>query len=150
MPYSVPDVSLRLFGIVSDFSTNVVHVLKLIVLLSATRETAFVFAMTVAGIIYSVSRECALGDLRECGCDRSWIKKTHQYGDWFWGGCGDNIEYGVEFSRNFILARTPDKDLARENMDKHNVIAGGKVYIHTHLLRECGNDIMAEYGGFLD
>lgn len=113
--------------IVSHFTTNLRHVLITVRAFAATRETAFVHAVTVAGLVYSISRKCALGDLRECGCDRSWIRDAKRYGDWLWGGCGDNVEYGVQFSRNLILARTPDSDRARDEMDRHNVIAGGQV-----------------------
>jgi hypothetical protein len=101
---------------------------------AGSRETAFVYAVAVAGIVYSVARDCALEDLRHCGCDSSRLKETqHQQDDWVWGGCGDNIEYALKFNRDFILLSYDrrsrrDKELvARNEMDRHNIIAGGEI-----------------------
>ncbi|EDO26168.1 predicted protein, partial [Nematostella vectensis] len=33
------------------------------------RETAFVFAITSAGITFTVSKACSLGELQGCGCN---------------------------------------------------------------------------------
>lgn len=38
---------------------------------TATRETSFVHAISAAGVMYTLTRNCSLGDLDNCGCDRS-------------------------------------------------------------------------------
>lgn len=38
-----------------------------------TRETSFVSAITAAGVAYSVTRACSMGDLVECSCDKNHI-----------------------------------------------------------------------------
>lgn len=35
----------------------------------ATRETSFVHAISAAGVMYTLTRNCSLGDLENCGCD---------------------------------------------------------------------------------
>lgn len=37
----------------------------------ATRETSFVHAISAAGVMYTLTRNCSLGDLEDCGCDSS-------------------------------------------------------------------------------
>lgn len=34
------------------------------------RETAFIYAITSAGVIFSVTRACSLGELQQCGCQK--------------------------------------------------------------------------------
>ena len=38
---------------------------------AATRETSFVQAMSAAGVVYTLTRNCSLGDIDKCGCDDS-------------------------------------------------------------------------------
>lgn len=63
--------------------------------LIASRETAFVHAITTAGVVYSISRSCRDGQLSSCGCSRS-SRPRDLKRDWIWGGCGDNLEYGYK------------------------------------------------------
>lgn len=37
----------------------------------ANRETAFVHAISSAGVMYTLTRNCSLGDFDSCGCDDS-------------------------------------------------------------------------------
>jgi wingless-type MMTV integration site family protein 5 len=62
---------------------------------AASRETAFVHAITAAGVVYSVSRSCRDGQLSSCGCSRT-SRPRDLNRDWIWGGCGDNLEYGYK------------------------------------------------------
>lgn len=38
---------------------------------TANRETAFVHAISSAGVMYTLTRNCSLGDFDNCGCDDS-------------------------------------------------------------------------------
>lgn len=44
--------------------------------LIATRETAFVHAISAAGVMYTLTKNCSMGDFDNCGCDDSKIGKT--------------------------------------------------------------------------
>lgn len=39
--------------------------------LAANREAAFVHAISSAGVMYTLTRNCSLGDFDNCGCDDS-------------------------------------------------------------------------------
>lgn len=67
----------------------------------ATREAAFVYAISSAGILQAVARSCRNGDLSTCGCSTS-RRPTNLNRDWIWGGCGDNVEYGYKFAKAFV------------------------------------------------
>lgn len=47
------------------------HVITPFLSLTATRETSFVHAISAAGVMYTLTRNCSLGDLDNCGCDVS-------------------------------------------------------------------------------
>ncbi|XP_058823998.1 protein Wnt-6 [Topomyia yanbarensis] len=46
-----------------------------------TRETAFVHAITAAGITYAVTKACTMGDLVECSCQNHVKKAIQSYAD---------------------------------------------------------------------
>lgn len=39
-----------------------------------TRETAFVHAITAAGIAYTIAKACSMGELVECSCDKNLVR----------------------------------------------------------------------------
>lgn len=67
----------------------------------ASRETAFVHAISAAGVLQAVARSCRNGDLTACGCSTS-RRPANLNRDWVWGGCGDNVEYGYKFTKAFV------------------------------------------------
>lgn len=69
-----------------------------------TRESAFVYGITAAGVVYSVTEACNMGHLLQCTCDNHRQDITTD-GEWVWGGCGDNVEYGYKKSKEFMDAR---------------------------------------------
>ncbi|XP_066597418.1 protein Wnt-5b-like [Prorops nasuta] len=100
------------------------------VLKIASRETAFVHAITAAGVMYSISRSCRDGQLSSCGCSRGSRPKELNR-DWIWGGCGDNLEYGYKFTQAFVDAKEREKkykkhtrELGRNLMNLRNNEAG--------------------------
>ncbi|CAF1075366.1 unnamed protein product [Didymodactylos carnosus] len=78
------------------------------VLKQANRETAFANAISSAGVTYAVSRACKQGLLKSCTCSRTSRPKNLPR-DWSWGGCGDNVDYGYRFSRDFV--DTPENEI---------------------------------------
>ena len=92
-----------------------------------SRETAFVYAITSAGVVHAISQACSAGNLTECSCDLSPAGHTSPEG-WKWGGCSDNIRYGMQFTKTFVdaperAARSQNKSI-RAMMNLHNNHAG--------------------------
>ncbi|XP_020638432.3 protein Wnt-8a [Pogona vitticeps] len=101
---------------------------------SATRETAFVHAISSAGVMYTLTRNCSMGDFESCGCDSS--KNGHTGGKgWIWGGCSDNIEFGERISKHFVDSLERGHD-ARALMNLHNNEAG-RLAVKTTMKRTC-------------
>ncbi|XP_077182833.1 protein Wnt-8a [Paroedura picta] len=89
---------------------------------SATRETSFVHAISSAGVMYTLTRNCSMGDFENCGCDDS--RNGHAGGKgWVWGGCSDNADFGEKISKHFVDALETGHD-ARALMNLHNNEAG--------------------------
>lgn len=100
---------------------------------AGSRETAFTYAISAAGVVNAVSRACREGELSSCGCSRAARPKDLPR-DWLWGGCGDNLNYGYRFSREFVDAREREKSFpkgsaesGRQQMNLHNNEAGRRV-----------------------
>ena len=136
------------------------HVVSLF-LVVANRETAFVQALTSAGVSYAVSKACREGTLTSCGCsgnrDESRLRRargdegrepasTGDQLDWQWNGCADSIEYGYKFAGAFADARYKEKnnprhsiELARTLSALHNNEAGRLVSGHLFFILSCKN-----------
>lgn len=89
--------------------------------IAACRETAFIYALMSAAVTHSVSRACSEGAIESCTCDYS--QRGPSGIDWEWGGCSDNIQFGVKFSREFVDAGEKGRDI-RYMMNLHNNEAG--------------------------
>ncbi|XDB47289.1 hypothetical protein AB1E18_000886 [Capra hircus] len=109
------------------------------VVTQGTREAAFVYAISSAGVAFAVTRACSSGELEKCGCDRT-VHGVSPQGEWGrWGGrCSDNIAYGVAFSQSFVDVRERSKGASssRALMNLHNNEAGRKAIL-THMRVEC-------------
>lgn len=100
---------------------------------TGSRETAFTYAVSAAGVVNAMSRACREGELSTCGCSRAARPKDLPR-DWLWGGCGDNIDYGYRFAKEFVDARERERihakgsyESARILMNLHNNEAGRRV-----------------------
>ncbi|XP_063786542.1 protein Wnt-16 [Pseudophryne corroboree] len=71
---------------------------------SGTKETAFISAVTAAGLVHTVTRACSAGNMTECSCDTSLQNGGSASEGWHWGGCSDDLQYGMWFSRKFLDA----------------------------------------------
>jgi len=98
----------------------------------ATKETAFVHSLIAAGTMHTVSRACMEDKLSKyCHCSKEkrpdTLPPSHS-----WGGCGDNLPYGYQFSKKFVDAKelAPDdafediRDFSDVLMNLHNNEAG--------------------------
>ncbi|XP_050434771.1 protein Wnt-11b-like [Adelges cooleyi] len=67
-------------------------------LVKGTKEQSFVYALSAAAMTYTITRDCAMGKISNCGCG------THPEatdGTFKWRGCDDNIRWGLKFARQF-------------------------------------------------
>ncbi|XP_076158790.1 protein Wnt-6-like [Alosa pseudoharengus] len=114
------------------------------------REAAFVYAITAAGVVHAVTQACSMGDLLQCGCitSRGPPAADHhpttpltpalaQEGPWEWGGCGDDVEFGYQISRQFTDSRRRrGKSDIRTLIDLHNNEAG-RLAVSSFMRVEC-------------
>jgi len=108
---------------------------------SGTKETAFIYSIMSSAMVSRIARACATGNLTACSCGKHHARKRRRreeapdtepsHADWTWGGCSDNIEYGVKFSRMFVDA--PEKIVPESSrttkmmLNLHNTKLGRKV-----------------------
>nr|XP_009300938.1 protein Wnt-2 isoform X1 [Danio rerio] len=91
------------------------------VMLRSSREAAFVYAISSAGVVYAITRACSQGELKICSCDSQRRgRASDEDGDFDWGGCSDNINYGIKFAKAFVDARERMVKDARALMNLHN------------------------------
>ncbi|XP_070585123.1 protein Wnt-6 isoform X1 [Erythrolamprus reginae] len=109
------------------------------------RETAFVYAITAAGVSHAVTQACSMGDLLQCGCEATRSRAPplppallgSESSAWEWGGCGDDVDFGYEKSRQFMDAkRKRGKSDIRTLIDLHNNEAG-RLAVKNHMRTEC-------------
>jgi len=98
-----------------------------------TKETAFIYAVMSAGLVHSVTRSCSAGNMTECSCDTTLRHGGSASEGWHWGGCSDDIHYGMAFSRKFL--DVPVKNATGKSgsglaaMNLHNSEAGRQVCV---------------------
>jgi len=101
-------------------------------LFSGSKETAFVHAITSAGVVHAVSRSCSKGNLSECTCSTRHSRDT-PISSWDVSGCTNHVNYALWLSKTFVDA--PEKvdrrarSIRRERalMNLHNNEAGRQV-----------------------
>ncbi|XP_066526832.1 protein Wnt-1 [Hoplias malabaricus] len=97
------------------------------------RETAFVFAITSAGVTHAVARSCSEGSIESCTCD--YRRRGPGGPDWHWGGCSDNVDFGRVFGRDFVDSSERGRDL-RYLTNLHNNEAG-RITVAAEMRQEC-------------
>lgn len=70
---------------------------------SGNKESGFIHAITAAGIVHSIATACSMGSLSDCACDKTRIGVIPRQQElWKWGGCSDNIRYGMLFAKHLV------------------------------------------------
>ena len=92
-----------------------------------SREAAFVYAISSAGVVYTLARACSQGDLESCSCDPTKKGSSRDTkGAFDWGGCSDHVEHAMRFSQVFVDAKERKEKDARALINLHNNRAGRK------------------------
>lgn len=68
--------------------------------ISATREQAYVYAISSAALAYTLARACSSGTLHHCTCSNPPGEPPGT--NFKWGGCGDNLKYAKTFCKRFL------------------------------------------------
>lgn len=93
-------------------------------LISGTRESAYLWALTSAGAAWGVATACSQGWLPDCSCSgRDEMKQN-----WEWGGCSYGVQFGIVTSRK-LLTRSATSRSPLRKLEKHNLKAGRLVRI---------------------
>ncbi|XP_051917205.1 protein Wnt-2 isoform X1 [Hippocampus zosterae] len=92
-----------------------------------SREVAFIYAISSAGVVHTLARACSRGELDSCSCDP---RKTGTWRDragaFDWGGCSDHVEHAARFGHAFVDAKERKEPDARALINLHNNRAGRK------------------------
>lgn len=101
-----------------------------------SREKSFVYSVTSAGVMHSITSACKRGEIGNCGCDTSVYElKTKEQFEW--GGCSHNPEFGAKFAQEFVDTNE-HKDTADGKMNLWNNKAGRTVSnIHYIVIHAC-------------
>lgn len=70
---------------------------------AASRETAYVFALSSGAVSHAIARACAKGAVPDCGCGQKPVQ-SQPTKDFVWAGCSDNVRYANTFGRRFMDA----------------------------------------------
>lgn len=90
------------------------------------KESAFLYAITAAGVAHTITGACSSGNFASCGCDRSLSGRPS--GNWEWRGCHSNVKFAGALTKEFALARVSKTgNEERKKMNRHNIRAGVKV-----------------------
>lgn len=94
------------------------------------------YAISSAGVVYAITRACSQGEMKICTCDgQKRGQDSDDKGNFDWGGCSDNINYGIKFAKAFVDARERMVKDARALMNLHNnrcgrMVSGNIFYIN--------------------
>uniref|UniRef100_A0AC35TX77 Protein Wnt n=1 Tax=Rhabditophanes sp. KR3021 TaxID=114890 RepID=A0AC35TX77_9BILA len=113
------------------------------ILNTGIRETAFVHAISAAGVAYRITRDCSKGLMDRCGCDLSSKGTEPEYinnslpksgnkpniQNYNWKGCSDNVQYGIGVSKDFVDGAEKGRNISTNQiiMNLHNNRAGRQV-----------------------
>lgn len=137
--------------------------LALCALFSGYRESAFAYAISSAGVAYTVAKACSQGRILSCSCDPALNSKKQINSNeilldeeeknkiqmnslsrgtrrrrpnlWKWGGCSHNLKYGIEYSKLFLDAREQGNDI-QSKINRHNNQAGRKA-VFKNMIIQC-------------
>ncbi|CAG5127970.1 unnamed protein product, partial [Candidula unifasciata] len=95
-----------------------------------TREQAYVYGISSSALVHSISRACSIGVTSKCSCGS--LPTTPPNGNFKWGGCGDDVQFGLLFGETFtdstlVNKKGKAKTSKKSMMNKHNFMTGRRV-----------------------
>ncbi|KAF5907626.1 ankyrin repeat, SAM and basic leucine zipper domain-containing protein 1 isoform X1, partial [Clarias magur] len=102
-----------------------------------SREAAFVYAISSAGMVHTLTRACSQGELDTCSCDPGKKGSSHDTkGPFDWGGCSDHVDHAIKFAQAFVDAKEKKERDARALMNLHNNRVGRRA-VKRFMTLEC-------------
>lgn len=87
------------------------------------------YGITSASLVHSIARACSLGVTAKCSCGT--LPNKPPAGEHKWGGCSDNVRFGLYLTQGFTEAsltrKGKPKVSKKADMNRHNYGAGAKV-----------------------
>lgn len=80
---------------------------------TGTREAAFVYAISSAGVAFAVTRACSSGELEKCGCDRTVHGVSPQGKCRRWGGVSGRARAWPSLTRGPLCSLRPRLPVVR-------------------------------------
>lgn len=99
----------------------------------ASKETAYIYALTSAGVTQAIAKGCAKGEMEECSCGPLPSSPSRSF---LWSGCSDNVKFGNTFARKFIDGEEKNKGDARSLMNLHNNRVGRRL-LNSAMDKQC-------------
>lgn len=101
---------------------------QMMCLFTGSREAAFVYSISSAGMVHTLTRACSQGELDSCSCDPRKKGTSHDSEGLFnWGGCSDHVDHAIKFTQAFVDAKESKEKDARALMNLHNNRLGRRV-----------------------
>ncbi|KAJ8309659.1 hypothetical protein KUTeg_011524, partial [Tegillarca granosa] len=95
----------------------------------STREQAYLHSISSAALVHSIARACSIGVTTKCSCGA--LPNHPPNNDFKWGGCGDDVKFGIYFSEVFTDAALSKKGKVKNSkkaqMNRHNNAVGRKI-----------------------
>ena len=99
---------------------------------SESREQAYIYAISSAGVMHALTKSCAKGRMEQCGCD-SGVRTRETDREFMWGGCSHNVQFGEKFTKEFVdVGENTLKDSGLMNLWNNN--AGRRVRLDFKLV----------------
>lgn len=98
-----------------------------------TKEAGYVLALSLAAIVHSVAKLCAQGAATSCTCVEEDLTLPQSDSTSYQMGCSDNVNFGVQFARNFLFKRHLGQGL-EQTVEQHNMMIGSivsPILLHT-------------------
>ncbi|CAI5453441.1 unnamed protein product [Caenorhabditis angaria] len=109
----------------------------------ASKESAYVYAISAAGVSHALSKACSKGLINECGCGdhptstSTLLPHSYETKDFIWSGCSDNVKFGNQFGRRFVDQYDKQhSEQPRSKMNLHNNRVGRRI-LTSAMRKEC-------------
>jgi len=104
-------------------------------LTSGSREQAFVYALSSAALTAAISRACAIGASTKCSCGH--LPEEPPPGDFKWGGCSDNLQFGTAFAQMFSEGTKPKSKRSKRTLVNNHNNNAGRLLVAASLSTQC-------------
>jgi len=96
--------------------------------LAGSREQSYVYALAATALTQSIAKACSSGASAKCSCGP--LPNEPPPGEFKWGGCGDDVGFGVIFSKWFTDTPWNKRRTSKRHLvNIHNNAVGRQVSV---------------------